>query len=417
MRNLRANLGFLDVAGSVLQLALVDRIQLRPSLVLFVDATQRGDRLFVGGRQRIENHAVRTDRIVEAREALLVDLTQATVEVDLVERLFSRNGALFQHAGQLGPLLERAVNAIEVRERVLLVRFDRQDVAIRLFGLGHVGQLFFEHARQPLADRGLRGGVDALDRQDVGVSVRQRLPATVEHRCQTLDLFASALVQRRFFDGAHMDVERQHRIEEALFGVFGDAVVHGHPLGRVRRVGQLRLAHADQLVPLARRLVQRLENLADFELLRARFEQRLQGVQGVRVLGRGTDHFAISRDRLVQITQTSLVDLAQAELEAEDLFRALTDLALASQHLGQILPALHLREETIQRADGDLILRVLPEHQPIALDCLLEAFELHFVDLRRAQTQLHEALRFSVQLVELRVVQLCNGRPTFDHHG
>ncbi len=68
--------------------------------------------------------------------------------------------------------------------------------------------------------------VDRLDAEHVGVGVGQRLPAAVEHARQALELFTGALVERALLDGAHVHVERQHRIEQALLGVLRDAVEH-----------------------------------------------------------------------------------------------------------------------------------------------------------------------------------------------
>jgi len=173
-------------------------------------------------------------------------------------------------------------------------------------------------------------------------------------------------------------------------------VVKSDALGRIRRVRELGLAYADQLVPLAHRLVKRLEDLADFQLFRAGFEQRLERAQGVFVLRRRADHLAISGDGFVQITEPRLIHLTEAELEAQDLFRALANLALAREHLGQILPALHLREEPVERTHRDLVLGIFFQHQTVTSYRMLEVFELHLIHLRRTQPELHEPLRLAV---------------------
>ena len=63
---------------------------------------------------------------------------------------------------------------------------------------------------------------------------------------------------------------------QPLLRVLGDAVVHRDALLGVLDVRELRLADADQLLPLARRLVERLEDLADLELLDAGLEQAFE---------------------------------------------------------------------------------------------------------------------------------------------
>jgi hypothetical protein len=303
MRDLRSNFCLLHVTGGVLELAPVHRVQVLPGFVLLEDATERRDGFLVRRRQCVEDHAMRADRVVESRQPLLVHLTESAVELDLVQRVLGCHRALLEHASELRPLLERAVDAIEVGEGILFARLHREHVAIGFFCLGDVGQLFFEDSREALADSGLRRSVDTLDRQHVGVSIGERLPAAVEHAGQTLDLFTRTLVERGLFDGTHVDVEGQHRIEQALFCVLRDAVVHGHALGRIGGVSELGFANADQLLPLTHRLVERLQNLADFQLLRAGFEQRLQRAQRVLVLGGGADHLAVGSNGLIQIAQ------------------------------------------------------------------------------------------------------------------
>jgi hypothetical protein len=171
--HLGADLGLLDVAHGVVELALVDLVELVPVLGLLVDATEGRDGVLVGRRELIEDHAVRADRVRDLRQALLVHLPQAGVELDLVDAVLGGGGALFQHAGELGPLLERAVDAIEVGQGVALGRRHRQDVTVGLLGLGDVRQLLLEHTGELLADHGQGARRQALDAEHVRVSVGQ----------------------------------------------------------------------------------------------------------------------------------------------------------------------------------------------------------------------------------------------------
>jgi hypothetical protein len=153
---------------------------------------------------------------------------------------------------------------------------------------------------------------------------------------------------RRLADRAHVHVERQHRIQQALLGVLRDAVVPRDALFGIGRVRELGFADANELLPLAARLIERLEDLAYLRLLHARLEQSLERAHRIGVLRSSADHLAVSRDGLIEVTELGLVDLTQAMLEFEDLVGALADVGLAAQHFGELRPALRLREQAIE---------------------------------------------------------------------
>ena len=163
-------------------------------------------------------------------------------------------------------------------------------------------------------------------------------------------------------------------------------------------------------------LIERLEDVGDFELLDTAREQPFERPQRVVVLGRRADHLAVRGDRLVEIVQAKLVHLSEAILELEDLVWALPDLGLAHEHLGQVLPTLHLGEQAIEGAHCALVLGVDSEHSSIAAHRVLHVLELHLVHLRDAQPELDEALGISLELVELGVVERGDRGPAFDHH-
>jgi hypothetical protein len=180
-------------------------------------------------------------------------------------------------------------------------------------------------------------------------------------------------------------VEGHHRIHQALLRILRDAVEHGDALLGLADVVELRLAHADELLPLGSRLIQRLEDLANLALLDAALEQPFERAQRVLMLRRRADHLAVRADRTLEVVQPHLVDLTQAVLELEDLVRALTDLGLARQDLRQIVPALGLREQAIERAHGALVLGIDVEHAAVARHGVVQVLELHLVDLRHTQ--------------------------------
>ena len=110
-------------------------------------------------------------------------------------RLGRRLDALLEHLGEVSPLLERRVDAVEVRERIGVERLDAEHVAVRLFGLGDVAELFFERARQATTDHPLHLRI-LVHTEHVGVGVGELLPAAVDQARQALDLLTRLLVER-----------------------------------------------------------------------------------------------------------------------------------------------------------------------------------------------------------------------------
>ena len=53
---------------------------------------------------------------------------------------------------------------------------------------------------------------------------------------------------RILFDGAHVHVEGKHRVEQALFGVLRDAVVHRDAIRGLGGVGELGFANAFEML-------------------------------------------------------------------------------------------------------------------------------------------------------------------------
>ncbi len=74
---------------------------------------------------------------------------------------------------------------------------------------------------------------------------------------------------------------------------------------------ELRLVDQRELLPLAHRAVERLEDLADLGLLDALGEQGLERLERRLVLGRRADDLAVCRERAVDVAQPALQDLAR----------------------------------------------------------------------------------------------------------
>ena len=384
MGNLGADLRFLHVPHGVLELALVDAVELHPGFLLFVDAPQRLDRVFVGRFEFVEDPPEGADGVIDLLQLFFVYPSQPRVQLDLLHRVLGGLCALLENPSELRRLPERGVDAIEVGKCIGLPRSHGQHIAVGLLRFRRIRQLLLEHARQSLPDDGLDASLHPFEAEHIGVAVGQLLPPLVDHGCEPLDLLASTLLERALLHRSDVDVECHHRIAESLFRVLGYALVQNDALIRVLGVRELGFPNANQFLPLTHGLVERIENLAHFQLLRAGFKQPLQRLQGLDVLRRGVDDLAVGSNGLAKRPQLNLVHLPQSVLELEDFFWALADLRLTSQDFCQVRPSLRLREEPVQRLQCVLILRIGVQHSSISRYGAIEILQLGFVDLRHA---------------------------------
>ena len=181
----------------------------------------------------------------------------------------------------------------------------REDVAVRLDRLVDVAELVLERLREATTDRAL-DVLSCVQAEDVGVRVGEGLPAAVDRAGEPRRLLAGLLVERELLERADVDVERAHRIDELVFEELRDAVVRGEALLVVRlrvrrRVRELRLVDAGELLPLARCAVERLEDLGDLDLLDAAARRALRGPRASLVLGRRVEDVAVRRDGRVDV--------------------------------------------------------------------------------------------------------------------
>ena len=158
---LGADIRALAIAGCVLELTLEHAPQLGPLATLVVDALEGRDRGLVCGVELVEHALVHARRIIEladsalVAQAVFVDLTEPQMQLDELQLLFRGEQPLLEHLRKLRVLLERGVDAIELRQGLDVERLDAEDVAIRLLGPLDVAQLFLVQAREALADHGL----------------------------------------------------------------------------------------------------------------------------------------------------------------------------------------------------------------------------------------------------------------------
>ena len=69
-----------------------------------------------------------------------------------------------------------------------------------------------------------------MEPEDVGVGVRERLPAPIDRRREPRDLLARLLVERVLLERADVHLERRRRVEELLLEELRDPVVRREPL-------------------------------------------------------------------------------------------------------------------------------------------------------------------------------------------
>ena len=156
----------------------------------------------------------------------------------------------------------------------------REDVAVRLDRLVDVTELVLEDVfarRRRSCDWTVLSWWRPRMSAYALASVSQ--PPSIEPASRG-DLLARLLVERELLERADVDVERAHRVDELVFEQLGDAVVRREALVARLRFGgvrELRLVDADELLPLARCAVERLEDLGDLELLRCRRRRGLRG--------------------------------------------------------------------------------------------------------------------------------------------
>jgi len=137
----------------------------------------------------------------------------------------------------------------------LVERLHREDVLVRLLGLGDVAEVVFERLGEPLADGALNDGI-GVRAEDVRVCVRESLEAGVDDARKTRCFVSALLVERVLLERADEDLERRRPVEQLLLGELGDLIVRREPIffaalaaliGISRDVNELRFVDAPEL--------------------------------------------------------------------------------------------------------------------------------------------------------------------------
>ena len=231
VRDLRADLGLGGVARGVLELALVDGVELLPGALLLVDARERRDRAFVRLVELVEDAPVRADRVRQVAEARLVELAEARVELDELERCRS-SPARASRGSRRALATTRATG-----------RCDRGSRAPRRRVGSTPRTYLYVSSALPMSPssssnvRARRRPMRALDcrarrarrarrrRRSPASPIRRRPPPA--RRGASSPAFSSSGI---LLERADVDVERLRRVEQLLFEELGEAVVRREPL-------------------------------------------------------------------------------------------------------------------------------------------------------------------------------------------
>ena len=146
-----------------------------------------------------------------------------------------------------------------------------------------------------------------------------------------------------------------------------------------RRALDLHLVHADQLRPVARRFVDRLEHRRSAERVLVAVLQALEGPEGRLVIGLALEDLAIELDGARDVVQVLLVELGDPVLEADRLRGVRRHLAFASQHGEELGPVLGRFVEDVKTREGLEIVGVELEDLRVRVDRLRHVVELVLV--------------------------------------
>ena len=171
----------------------------------------------------------------------------------------------------------------------------------------------------------------------------------------------------------------------------GDLVEQLDLAGRIEGVARHDLVDADLLLPVAARLVDRLEDVRDRELVLGVRDQALEGGDRVAVLILVIEDLAVRLDRRGGLVEVGLAQLREADQQRDLLVRLLDERELAADVVAEIAPRLARDVEPIERAQRLQIVRRLAEDLVVGRDRLVGRVEHLLVDRGDAEQEL-EAL-------------------------
>ena len=148
----------------------------------------------------------------------------------------------------------------------------------------------------------------------------------------------------------------------------------------VARVADLDLVDADQLRPVARGLVDGLEDGGGAERILVAALQPFEGEERRLVIDLALEDLAIELDGADDVVEALLVELGDPVLEADRLVRVLAHLALAREDAEELLPVLRLLVEDVETRERLEVVRIELEDLRVGVDGLRDVAELALVD-------------------------------------
>ena len=159
-----------------------------------------------------------------------------------------------------------------------------------------------------------------------------------------------------------------------------DAVQEVDLLERVGRAADLHLVHANELRPVARRLVHRLEHRRGAEGIAVAVLEALERPQGRLVVHLPLKDVAVELHRARHVVEVLLVELRDPVLEARRLVRVAGHLALASEHRQELGPVLGALVEHVEPRERLQVVRIELEDLRVRVDRARDVAELPLVD-------------------------------------
>ena len=167
---------------------------------------------------------------------------------------------------------------------------------------------------------------------------RRRVGPLVEAAGQAVELGVRGLVARVLAHRARERRERGVGVVAADLVQLGDLVEQLDLARRIEGVLRHDLVDADLLGPVAARLVDRLEDVRDRELVLGVADQPLEGVDRVAVLVLVLEDLAVRLDGRGQLVEVRLAQLREADQQRDLLVRLLDERELAAEVVAEVAP-------------------------------------------------------------------------------
>ena len=193
---------------------------------------------------------------------------------------------------------------------------------------------------------------------------RDDLGPLVEASGEAIELAVGHLVARILTHRARVRSERGVGVVAADLVQLRDHVEQLDLAGRIEGVLRHDLVHADLLGPLAARLVDRLEDVRDRELVLGIADQALERVHRIAVLILDVEDLAIRLDGRSRLVEVRLAQLGEANEQRDLLVRSLDERELTADVVAEIAPLLALDVQPIERAQRLQVIRATGRGSP-----------------------------------------------------